>query len=92
MSIDLNFKASDDLFNYINNSNNEDNFNKITKIIENKVKLRMDKKVLTDIIQKYRNFDNDLSWISNEYKLLIIEKITEDLITEKIIMFYDNKT
>ena len=69
----------------------DNSFYKLSDLIENKVRDRIKKRNLTDIIGQYRNFNNDLTWINDKYQELVIEQITEDLITDEILFFYKKK-
>ena len=81
------------IISYICRDNEFDSqFFKISKIIENKVKLRVQKKTLTNIVQNYRLFNIDLSWISDKYRELVINHILEDLINDDIIIHYKNES
>lgn len=92
MKNNVNIDSEHDIFNYIlTNQQESDNFYKVLEIIKEKVKLKIDKKELSDIIKNYRNFTYDLSWINSKYKELVIEQITEDLINDDIIYYYEKK-
>tara|TARA_Y100000992_G_scaffold275166_1_gene218533 strand:+ start:153 stop:422 length:270 start_codon:yes stop_codon:yes gene_type:complete len=84
---------TDKLFNYIIESNydDEDFFIKVNNI-RNIVKNRIEKKKLSNIIETHRNFNNNLHWIGNNYKELIIDKTTENLINKDILYYYSQKT
>ena len=92
MNKNINFESELDIFNYIlNDSDGSDIFYEILEIIKKKVRNRVNNKPLSDIIKNYRNFTYDLTWINEKYKELVIEQITEDLITDDIIYYYEKK-
>ena len=56
MKNNVNIDSEHDIFNYIlTNQQESDNFYKVLEIIKEKVKLKIDKKELSDIIKNYRN-------------------------------------
>lgn len=92
MSLNINLESEKEIFNFILNTDlKEDKFLEIVDIIEKKVTKRINNKKLTNIINNYRQFNIDLTWINEDYKKLVIEQTTQDLINDKIIFYYLNK-
>ena len=58
-------------------------------ILEDKVRTNLKNNDLSDITTNYRNFSHDLGWITEKYKELVIELVTENLITDKLLSFYE---
>jgi len=81
---------NDSIFNYIlgdDISNN--NYVDSILLLENKIRTNLKDTDLSDITTNYRNFSHDLGWITEKYKELVIELITENLITDKLLSFYE---
>ena len=81
---------NDSIFNYILGDDISNN-NYVDSIIllENKIRTNLKDTDLSDITTNYRNFSHDLGWITEKYKELVIELITENLITDKLLSFYE---
>ena len=58
--------------------------------LENDIEI-INKQELSDITEHHRNFSHDLTWIKDKYKELVIELVTENLITDKLLSFYKKK-
>ena len=81
---------NDSIFNYIlgdDISNN--NYVDSILLLENKIRTNLKDTDLSDITTNYRNFSHDLGWITEKYKELVIELVTENLITDKLLSFYE---
>ena len=92
MNLEINFDSNQDILTYILNEGNEsDTFYKVLNTIKKKVTDRVNQRELCDIVKNYRNFTYDLGWINVKYKDLVIEQITEDLINDDIIYYYEKK-
>ena len=81
---------NDSIFNYIlgdDISNN--NYVDSILLLENKIRTNLNDTDLSDITTNYRNFSHDLGWITEKYKELVIELVTENLITDKLLSFYE---
>jgi|TARA_B110000977_G_scaffold134496_1_gene171186 hypothetical protein len=81
---------NDNIFNYILGSDTDDN-NFVTNVIalETKIRNNVSDTELSDITTNYRNFSHDLEWITDKYKELVIELVTENLINDKLLSFYE---
>jgi hypothetical protein len=81
---------NDSIFNYILGDDISNN-NYVDSIIllENKIRTNLKDTDLSDITTNYRNFSHDLGWITEKYKELVIELVTENLITDKLLSFYE---
>ena len=81
---------NDSIVNYILGDDISNN-NYVDSIIllENKIRTNLKDTDLSDITTNYRNFSHDLGWITEKYKELVIELITENLITDKLLSFYE---
>ena len=79
----------DTIFNYILNIDDSNN-NFVSSVIslENDIRNKINSQELSDITNNHRNFSHDLTWIKNKYKELVIELVTENLITDKLLYFY----
>ena len=79
----------DTIFNYILNIDDSNN-NFVSSVIslENDTRNKINSQELSDITNNHRNFSHDLTWIKNKYKELVIELVTENLITDKLLSFY----
>lgn len=92
MNNDIDFESNQDILKYILDDKNESNtFYRVLDTIKKKVSDRIDQRELSDIVKHYRNFTYDLTWINLKYKELVIEQITEDLINDDIIYYYEKK-
>jgi hypothetical protein len=80
------------IFNYIL-GDDMDNNNYVDSIIllEDKVRTNLKDTDLSDITTNYRNFSHELGWITEKYKELVIELVTENLITDKLLSFYEKR-
>ena len=81
---------NDSIFNYIlgdDISNN--NYVDSILLLENKIRTNLKDTDLSDITTNYRKFSHDLGWITEKYKELVIELVTENLITDKLLSFYE---
>ena len=56
--------------------------------LENDIRNKINEQSLSDITEHHRNFSHDLTWIKDKYKELVIELVTENLITDKLLSFY----
>ena len=81
---------NDSIVNYILGDDISNN-NYVDSIIllENIIRTNLKDTDLSDITTNYRNFSHDLGWITEKYKELVIELITENLITDKLLSFYE---
>mgnify|MGYP001192612018 FL=1 len=83
-------ETDDTIFDYILNRNSRDDNDFVSSVIslENDIRKKINSQDLSDITNNYRNFSHDLTWIKNKYKELVIELVTENLITDKLLSFY----
>ena len=83
---------NDSIFNYILGSNDSNNkFVDNIILLEDKVRTNLKGDELSDITTNYRNFSHDLEWITDKYRELVIELVTENLITDKLLSFYEKR-
>jgi len=83
---------NDSIFNYIlGEDDSKNNFVDNIIILEDKVRTDLKNNDLSDITTNYRNFSHDLGWITEKYKELVIELVTENLITDKLLSFYEKR-
>ena len=78
------------IFNYIldNSGSKENSFVSSVISLENDIRNKINEQSLSDITEHHRNFSHDLTWIKDKYKELVIELVTENLITDKLLSFY----
>lgn len=88
--INLNEK---EIFEYLlNHEENEIDrkYFKIINEIDKDIKNKLSKYKINNLYEGSINFDNS-DWINEKYKELINNQITQDLITDNILSFYEKK-
>lgn len=89
----INLNDEREIFDYLLNRKEENidgEYFKIINEIEEDITSKLSKYKINNLYEGNINFDNN-DWINEKYKKLINNQITQDLITDNILSFYEKK-
>lgn len=89
----VNLNDEKEIFDYLLNRKKDDidgEYFKVINEIEEDVAYKLSKYKVNNLYEGNINFDNN-DWINEKYKKLINNQITQDLITDNILSFYEKK-